>query len=156
MARNPTSKLPLYHKSGRRGSSRHTSGSNTSRRSSSRSTSTVATGPNTPHVQIQQGPHLDSTSTHTTAEGTSRNAVGCDEDSGDDTLDEVILAVDLTPRGTVGCCYYVARDETLYFMEDIEFGDVDVVDSCKFNVSQSCNDRAEHYQCGYSPILRLY
>lgn len=53
----------------------------------------------------------------------------------DDTLSEVIMAVDLTPRGTVGCCYYVARDEKLYFMEDIQFGDVDVVDARKFALS---------------------
>ncbi|KAI4708272.1 hypothetical protein J4E89_006894 [Alternaria sp. Ai002NY15] len=41
------------------------------------------------------------------------------------------MAVDMTPRGTVGCCYYVARDEKLYFMEDIQCGDVDVIDSLR-------------------------
>jgi DNA mismatch repair protein MSH5 len=49
----------------------------------------------------------------------------------DDTLNEVVMAVDMTPRGTVGCCYYVARDEKLFFMEDIQFGDVDVVDALR-------------------------
>ena len=82
---------------------------------------------------MQNGTHMDSTPTHTTSESASRNVVGDNEDAGDDTLNEVIMAVDLSPRGTVGCCYYVARDEKLYFMEDIEFGDVDVVDSCKCN-----------------------
>ena len=57
----------------------------------------------------------------------SRNA-----EENDDTLIEVIMAVDMTPRGTVGCCYYVARDEKLYFMEDIQCGDVDVIDSRGF------------------------
>lgn len=47
----------------------------------------------------------------------------------DDTLDEVIMAVDLQHRDTVGCCYYVAQDEKLYFMEDVKFGGVDVVDA---------------------------
>lgn len=28
-----------------------------------------------------------------------------------DSLDEIIMAVDLKDRGTVGCCYYVAREE---------------------------------------------
>lgn len=28
-----------------------------------------------------------------------------------DLLDEIIMAVDLKERGTVGCCYYVAREE---------------------------------------------
>lgn len=55
----------------------------------------------------------------------------------DDTLSEVIMAVDMTPRGTVGCCYYVAREEKLYFMEDIQIGDADIVDTCKYNVKKS-------------------
>ncbi|KAF2632157.1 hypothetical protein BU25DRAFT_487709 [Macroventuria anomochaeta] len=41
------------------------------------------------------------------------------------------MAVDMTPRGTVGCCYYVAREEKLYFMEDIQIGDDDIVDTLK-------------------------
>jgi DNA mismatch repair protein MSH5 len=49
----------------------------------------------------------------------------------EDTLNEVVMAIDLTPRGTVGCCYYVARDEKLFFMEDIQLGDVDVVDALR-------------------------
>lgn len=39
------------------------------------------------------------------------------------------MAVDMTPRGTVGCCYYVAREEKLYFMEDVQIGDADIVDT---------------------------
>jgi DNA mismatch repair protein MSH5 len=42
------------------------------------------------------------------------------------------MAVDMTPSGTVGCCYYVARDEKLYFMEDIQCGDVHIIDSRMF------------------------
>jgi DNA mismatch repair protein MSH5 len=49
-------------------------------------------------------------------------------EANDDTFDEIVMAVDMTPRGAVGCCYYVARDEKLYFMEDIQLGDVNVVD----------------------------
>ncbi|KAF2842516.1 hypothetical protein M501DRAFT_949091 [Patellaria atrata CBS 101060] len=41
------------------------------------------------------------------------------------------MAVDLRELGTVGCCYYVAHEEKLYFMEDAKFGGVDVVDSLK-------------------------
>ena len=68
----------------------------------------------------------NSTSTHTPSEEMTRH------DEQDDTLNEVIMAVELTPRGTVGCCYYVARDEKIFFMEDIMMGDVDVVDACKY------------------------
>jgi DNA mismatch repair protein MSH5 len=53
----------------------------------------------------------------------------------DDTLNEVVMAVDMTPRGTVGCCYYVARDEKLFFMEDIQFGDADVVDALRLFIN---------------------
>ncbi|KAF2748154.1 hypothetical protein M011DRAFT_422382 [Sporormia fimetaria CBS 119925] len=41
------------------------------------------------------------------------------------------MAVDLRERGTVGCCYYVAREETLYFMEDVKIGGLEVVDILK-------------------------
>lgn len=34
-------------------------------------------------------------------------------------LSEVIMAVNLTDRGAIGCAYYVAQAETLYFMEDV-------------------------------------
>lgn len=50
-----------------------------------------------------------------------------------DELNEVIMAVDLKDYGTVGCCYYVAREEKLYFMEDIKFGGADVVENCMFH-----------------------
>jgi hypothetical protein len=46
-------------------------------------------------------------------------------------LSEVIMAVTLTDRGAIGCAYYVARNETLYFMEDVQMGDANMVDSCK-------------------------
>lgn len=46
-------------------------------------------------------------------------------------LNEIVMAVDLNTRGTVGCCYYIASEERLYFMEDIQYGHVDVVDSCR-------------------------
>ena len=42
------------------------------------------------------------------------------------------MAVDIRERGTVGCCYYVAREEKLYFMEDVKLGGVDVIDGCTF------------------------
>jgi DNA mismatch repair protein MSH5 len=69
---------------------------------------------------------LGTTSTHTSSEIYRE-----ERDENDETVNEVIMAVDMTLRGTVGCCYYVAKDEKLYFMEDIQFGDVEVVDSCE-------------------------
>lgn len=46
-----------------------------------------------------------------------------------ETLSEVIMAVNSTERGTVGCAYYVARTERLCFMEDVVMGGADVVDA---------------------------
>jgi DNA mismatch repair protein MSH5 len=101
-------------------------------------------------VQVNKGLFLDSTSLGAPSENYRNDGEG--EDGGDDTLHEVssvsethvgcaltkeqvIMAVDLTLRGTVGCCYYVARDEKLYFMEDLQFGEVDVVDARKYFIT---------------------
>jgi DNA mismatch repair protein MSH5 len=69
------------------------------------------------------------------SDGAQSKTVARDSELGDvhddDTRDEVIMAIDLTARGTVGCCYYVAKDEKLFFMEDIQFGDVDVVEALR-------------------------
>ncbi|KAI4092728.1 MAG: hypothetical protein L6R37_007534 [Teloschistes peruensis] len=42
-----------------------------------------------------------------------------DEREEDDFLNETIMALDLRDRGTVGCAYYVAREEKLYMLEDL-------------------------------------
>jgi DNA mismatch repair protein MSH5 len=39
------------------------------------------------------------------------------------------MAVDVRERGTVGCSYYVAREEKLYLMEDVKLGGPEVVDA---------------------------
>ena len=64
-----------------------------------------------------------------------------------DSLDEVIMAVEMRDRGTVGCCYYVAREQILYMvrsnqipaitsdllmqMADVDRGGVEVMDTRK-------------------------
>ena len=48
-----------------------------------------------------------------------------------DSLDEVIMAIDLRDKETVGCCYYVAREEKLYLMEDVKYGGIEVIGACK-------------------------
>lgn len=52
-----------------------------------------------------------------------------------DHLNEVIMAIDLRDRGTVGCCYYVAMEEKLYLMEDVKHGGLEVVQACKTTIS---------------------
>jgi DNA mismatch repair protein MSH5 len=46
-----------------------------------------------------------------------------------DTYSEVVMAINVTERQTVGCAYYVAREEKLYFMEDARSGGANMVDS---------------------------
>jgi len=89
----------------------------------------VPVGPSGSRAEVHRGPFPD-TSVNTPSEGQD------DADGNEDTLIEVVMAVDMTPRGIVGCCYYVARDEKLYFMEDIQCGDVDVIDSRGFPLSR--------------------
>jgi DNA mismatch repair protein MSH5 len=49
------------------------------------------------------------------------------------------MAVDLKEKGTVGCCYYVAREEKMYFMEEVKLGGIDVVDICESLFVFMCN-----------------
>ncbi|KAL1618838.1 hypothetical protein SLS54_006953 [Diplodia seriata] len=52
-----------------------------------------------------------------------------------DALDEIIMAVDIRERKTVGCSYYVAREEKLYLMEDMKLGDVETIDALKLQIN---------------------
>ncbi|KAL8810476.1 MAG: hypothetical protein Q9200_002548 [Gallowayella weberi] len=47
----------------------------------------------------------------------------------DDSLNEVVMAIDLRDRGTVGCAYYVAREEKLYMMQDVTSGGIEMVET---------------------------
>lgn len=89
--------------------------------------------PATPLRDVQSDP-VRASSSATPRYGLSREE---DPDGDQDFLDEVIMAVDFKGRGTVGCCYYVARNETLYFMEDVQLGSVEVVDARKSASSNS-------------------
>lgn len=129
--RETPSRLPCRKENARRralpqtcrsGSSRQTSASILSRKSSVRSASAATVIPGRSRGQIREGPFFESTLAATPSE---------DECEDDDTLNEIIMAIDLLPRGVVGCCYYVARDEKLFLMEDIQFGDVDIIDTRK-------------------------
>jgi DNA mismatch repair protein MSH5 len=61
------------------------------------------------------------------------NNIHIDDDF--DLLEEIIMAVNVTDRGAMGCAYYMARDEKLYFMEDVQLGGPDIVDSLKLFIN---------------------
>lgn len=46
-----------------------------------------------------------------------------------DTLSEVIMAIDVDKDGKVGCAYYVAMDEALVLEEDISMGGIEAVET---------------------------
>ena len=130
MPRKPPFKAPFRHKTSRdSGSSRSSRTSVTSRRSEVRAVSTASSAPSRRRRDDTRGPteQVDSriTSPSVREDGTTTEHGNND----DDTLSEVVMAIDMTPRGTVGCCYYVSREEKLYFMEDIQIGDVNIVDT---------------------------
>ncbi|WEW55811.1 hypothetical protein PRK78_001244 [Emydomyces testavorans] len=56
------------------------------------------------------------------------------EENRDDDLCQVVMAIDIRERGTVGCAYYVAEQMKLYILEDITSGGTDVVETLKLDV----------------------
>ena len=48
-------------------------------------------------------------------------------------MNEVIMAIDMRDRGTLGCAYYIAREERLCMMEDIKLAGLDVIETLKLH-----------------------
>lgn len=55
----------------------------------------------------------------------------------DDSIDEIVMAVDMRDKGTVGCAYYVAAEEKLHFMQDIQFGGSDIIEAREFHITKT-------------------
>ncbi|KAF7936017.1 uncharacterized protein EAE98_002236 [Botrytis deweyae] len=51
-----------------------------------------------------------------------------------DSMNEVVMAVELKGRGTVGCAYYLAREEKLCMMADISMAGLDIIDTLKVHI----------------------
>ncbi|KAK3077962.1 hypothetical protein LTS18_008800, partial [Coniosporium uncinatum] len=106
--------------------------------SSHRGTSRVSSTPQPARRRVSMTiPQRASCATSTVASTAAEERHGEEEaeaGTDQDTLDEVIMAADLRERGMIGCAYYVAREEKLYFMEDVKMGGVDVVDTLKLFV----------------------
>lgn len=51
-----------------------------------------------------------------------------------DSLNEIIMAIEMKDRGTLGCAYYIAREERLYMMEDVPLAGLDLVDTLKVHI----------------------
>lgn len=51
-----------------------------------------------------------------------------DEQEEDESIDEIVMAIDTRDRGTIGCCYYVAANEALYLMGDVKSAGLEIID----------------------------
>jgi hypothetical protein len=49
-----------------------------------------------------------------------------------DDVNHVIMAIDMNNKGAIGCSYYVARDEKLYMLQDVNAGGEIIMDRRKF------------------------
>lgn len=123
-----SSRSSASSRNGRAGSSRSSANS---RRSTTRSALAGTTGRSRSHQQAPRVPIVQSSSQITPSDAQQGGLDAEHDDANDDTLNEIVMAVDMTTRGTVGCCYYIAREEKLYFMEDLQIGNADVVDTRK-------------------------
>ncbi|KAL2043280.1 hypothetical protein N7G274_003586 [Stereocaulon virgatum] len=65
------------------------------------------------------------------------NEAEVEEREQSDNLDEVIMAVEMRDKGTVGCSYYLPREQTLYMMADVERGGVVVINTLKLHIRPS-------------------
>ena len=79
----------------------------------------------TPFTQLLQHPAQSSAlmSSHL------RSGKVLEEEDANDSLDHIILAIDIKEGDKVGCAYYIAREERLLCMEDVVGGGQDLIDS---------------------------
>ncbi|KAI4269650.1 MAG: hypothetical protein LQ337_007146 [Flavoplaca oasis] len=92
------------------------------------------------------GPHLHnpSSATHSRIDFAPERDTDINEREEDDSLNEVVMAIDLRDRGTVGCAYYVAREEKLYMMQDISSGGIETVELLILLSTKSDEDVCTH------------
>lgn len=91
-----------------------------------------------PHPQPSAGRlplpvHSAATPSTVQTDGYGRNGESrCSDFPGSDepdTMNEVIMAIDMKDNGTVGCAYYVAIDEALFLQEDIQLAGIELVET---------------------------
>ncbi|KAJ9212412.1 hypothetical protein DTO166G4_6043 [Paecilomyces variotii] len=90
-----------------------------------------------PRSNIVAGPQTHSTglrSRTTTDVDDDERAREDTEQEFDEDLDRVVMAVDIRDNGTVGCCYYVAREEKIYLFSDAHVADMTIIETIKLEV----------------------
>jgi hypothetical protein len=98
----------------------------------------VATSSPGPRVSLRPLPSHITTSSPSIShvdddDGAAENDEEVDMCEYDDAMNEVIMAVDFKDR-SIGCAYYVAREEKLCMMEDVKLAGLEVVDTLKLHI----------------------
>ena len=58
-----------------------------------------------------------------------------------DVADEIIMAIDMRNRDTIGCSYFTMVEETLYVLNDIKYGGIEIVEKrTSINFSRFATD----------------
>ena len=87
-----------------------------------------------PHDQILLNAPSEANPTYLMAHSEARlseaEADEFDDDIEDGWKEHIIMAVDVTNKGIIGCCYYVAREQKLLLMSEICGGGLEILDSC--------------------------
>ena len=67
-----------------------------------------------------------------------------------DAMNEIVMAIDMKERGSLGCAYYIARDEKVYVMEDVKMASLELLDTLKIYIqptvvliSTRCEEKLE-------------
>ena len=54
-----------------------------------------------------------------------------DTDEVNEDLEQVVMAIDRQQKGTIGCAYYVAREEKLFCLQDVTIGSLEAIETCE-------------------------
>ena len=94
-----------------------------------------------PHSQLGSAPPSRSPGnlqrrehTHTQApeaDWLTENDADIEETENEAQANEVVMAIDVSSKGAVGCCYYDAMEEKLMLLSEVSCGGLEVIETCK-------------------------
>lgn len=75
-------------------------------------------------------PHLHHQTPRTSAASQVQDGHTHEQDELDENLEQVVMAIDMQQKGTIGCAYYIAREEKLYCLQDMASASLDAIETC--------------------------
>jgi DNA mismatch repair protein MSH5 len=101
--------------------------------------SLLGLGPTTRPPRSDTTPSFVSVATEIRSEGHTHNKDQQQQhmfsDEEPDSLNEVIMAINMKNNGSVGCAYYVAAEEVLFLLEDVEMAGAEIVETLLIHAS---------------------